>query len=208
VLILLVQRWLRSKSNRLLPSISPSLPRYSYTVINNLLRTIRGGQEIKIKVDEAISLCGDPYDLLDSIEEARQSAVDTADSALKLERIGRGVQALRSYFFLILFASFLHDTKAITFRDWRGVNSYENFVKDRPVFKTIERELDNIGVEGLVTLERPTKTGIALSDEIHDFVATRSGQVLSAFTLLKSDYFVSCSLRTIMCPLEYAEDPS
>lgn len=179
--------------DRTTPSISNSPPRYSYTVINNLLRTIRSGREIKIKVDEAISLCGDPYDLLDAIEDARQSAVDTNESnaSLRLERTHRGIHALRTYYFLILFASFLHETKAVTFNEWRGINSYENWVKERPVFKTIERELDHIGVDGLIPLERPDKTGIALTDEIHDFVATRRGQILSAFTLLKSDYFVS-----------------
>lgn len=73
----------------------------------------------------------------------------------------------------------------------REKSSYESYVRDRPVFKTIERELETEGKEALVPLEKPLAAGNALSDEVAAFVAKRSGRILSAFTLLKSDYFVS-----------------
>lgn len=72
----------------------------------------------------------------------------------------------------------------------RDTLSYEAYVKERPVFKTIERELDTAGIDALVPLEKPVPAGNALSDEVAEFVAKRSGRILSAFTLLKSDYFV------------------
>ena len=95
-----------------------------------------------------------------------------------------------AYFFLILFSSFLNESKAETWRELRDTLSYEAYVKERPVFKTIERELDTAGIDALVPLEKPVPAGNALSDEVADFVAKRSGRILSAFTLLKSDYFV------------------
>lgn len=69
--------------------------RYSYTVINNLLRVIRSGQEIKNAVDMAITSCGETYDLLDSIEDARQCAEDAKDPEVKQQRVERGIQNLR-----------------------------------------------------------------------------------------------------------------
>ena len=102
------------------------------------------------------------------------------------------MQNLRAYYFLILIAAFLSETKAETWRELTGsASSYEGWVKARPVFKTIERELDDAGLDALVPLEgaAAAKSGHAFSDEIAAFVARRSGQILSPFTLLKSDYF-------------------
>lgn len=184
VLITLVQRWLRQSSLRLPPSVSeiPSSTRNSFSVINNLLRTIRAGQEVKNWVDEAIGLCGSVYDLLDAIEESRQTAEDDKDNPALVQK---GLQNLRCYFFIILFAHSLSEQKAQTWREFK----YEAFVRDRPVFKTIERELEHAGLSSLVPLQRSVESSNALSDEVHAFVARRSGRILSAMTLLKSDYF-------------------
>ncbi|ORY84702.1 inositol hexakisphosphate-domain-containing protein [Leucosporidium creatinivorum] len=192
VIITLVQRWLRSEGMGLVGSGGKGKrsSRYSYTVINNLLRTIRSGQEVKNAVDEAITACGYTFDLLDSIEDARQEAEDAGDDTeLRQRCVARGLQNLRAYYFLILFSSFLNESKAETWRQLRDTLSYEAYVKDRPVFKTIERELDTAGIEALVPLEKPIAAGNALSDEVAEFVAKRSGRILSPFTLLKSDYF-------------------
>ncbi|KAK4055018.1 hypothetical protein OIO90_003359 [Microbotryomycetes sp. JL221] len=189
VIIALVQRWLKSEGCGLLSSSSRS-SRYSYTVINNLLRTIRSGQEVKNAVDEAITACGHTFDLLDAIEESRQAAEDAGENQeLKHSHIAHGLHNLRAYYFLILFSSFLNESKAETWRDLSDTYSYESYVKDRPVFKTIERELDNAGIDALVPLEKPILAGNALTDEIADFVSKRSGRILSPYTLLKSDFF-------------------
>lgn len=67
-----------------------------HRVINNLLRTIRSGQEVKNAVDEAITACGSTFDILDAIEEARQEAEDSKDnSELKQQRVSRGLHNLR-----------------------------------------------------------------------------------------------------------------
>lgn len=95
----------------------------------------------------------------------------------------------RAYFFLILLMCYLNETRPDTWRELGQTSSYEDFVRQRPVFKTIERELDSAGIEALVPLERPLTDGTASNDEVADFVAQRSGRVLSAFTLLKSDFF-------------------
>ncbi|SGZ32317.1 BQ5605_C040g11854 [Microbotryum silenes-dioicae] len=192
IIITLVQKWMRSKGQGW-PSHGARSTRYSYTVINNLLRTIRSGQEIKAAVDEAIAACRETYDLLDSIEDARQQAEDAKDQPeLRNKFVAKGLQSLRSYYFLIIFSSFLSECKAETWNELcSSANSYEAWVQERPVFKTIERELDSVGIEALMPLEKPVggTEGHALSDEVEAFVAKRSGRILSAFTLLKSDFF-------------------
>ncbi|GAA6059315.1 hypothetical protein JCM10212_005895 [Sporobolomyces blumeae] len=185
VIIKMVTSWLRNGGKG-----APRSNRYSYTVINNLLRAIpRTGQEVKDAVDEAITACGHPFDMLDSIEDARQSAEDAQSDFEKEKWVARGLKELRAYFFLILLMCYLNETRPDTWRELGQTSSYEDYIRQRPVFKTIERELDSAGIEALVPLERPLADGTASNDEVADFVAQRSGRVLSAFTLLKSDFF-------------------
>ncbi|GAA5932545.1 uncharacterized protein JCM15063_001257, partial [Sporobolomyces koalae] len=185
VVIKMVTNWLRHGAKR-----APRSKRYSYTVINNLLRAVpRTGQEVKDAVDEAITACGHPFDLLETIEDARQAAEDTESEFDKKKWVARGLKELRAYFFLILLMCYLNETKPDTWREFGQTASYEEFVRQRPVFKTIERELDTADIDALVPLERPLADGTASNDEVADFVAQRSGIVLSSFTLLKSDFF-------------------
>ncbi|KAM0753591.1 hypothetical protein T439DRAFT_322487 [Meredithblackwellia eburnea MCA 4105] len=209
VLITLVQRWLQNAGHGL-PNPDSNVthtPRLSYTVINNLLRTIRSGQEVKNAVDDAITTCSDPYDVLDEIENTRQAAEDArlhGDEQQVKIRTERAIQNLRAYYFLILFASFLNDSKAETWRELKENSTYESYVRERPVFKTIERELDTAGKEALVPLEKPLAVGNALTNEVAAFVAKRSGRILSAFTLLKSDYFSGLQKMSLPEKLEGA----
>lgn len=69
----------------------------SCSIINNLLRTIRHGQEVKNAVDEAITACSQAYDLLESIEDARQAAEDVTDNPdLRQQKVAKGLNHLRS----------------------------------------------------------------------------------------------------------------
>ncbi|GAA5906325.1 uncharacterized protein JCM6883_005515 [Sporobolomyces salmoneus] len=184
VIIKMVTDWLRHGPK------PPRSNRSSYTVINNLLRAVpRTGQEVKDAVDEAITACGHPFDMLESIEDARQAAEDAQSDFEKEKWVARGLKELRAYFFLILLMCYLNETRPETWRDLGQTSSYEDYIRQRPVFKTIERELDSARIEALVPLERPLTDGAASNDEVADFVAQRSGRVLSAFTLLKSDFF-------------------
>lgn len=66
------------------------------SIINNLLRTIRHGQEVKNAVDQAITACGDTFDLLDSIEDARQAAEEAQDNQeAKQQHVSLGLKYLR-----------------------------------------------------------------------------------------------------------------
>jgi hypothetical protein len=86
----MVTNWLRHGPK------APRSKRSSYTVINNLLRAVpRTGQEVKDAVDEAITACGHPFDMLESIEDARQSAEDAQSDFEKEKWIARGLKELR-----------------------------------------------------------------------------------------------------------------
>ncbi|GAA5911266.1 hypothetical protein JCM6882_004080 [Rhodosporidiobolus microsporus] len=188
VIIRILQDWLRNNGK----FTAPPSERQSYTVINNLLRVVRNGFEVKNAVDAAITACGEPFDLLESIENARQQAEDSEEGAVRDKWIARGVRELRAYFFLIVFMSFLNESRPTT-RDEIGRSaSYEDFVRSRPVFRTIEKELDVAAMETLLPLQRnlhSVTSGTASNDEVQDFVAKRDGRILSAYTMLKSDFF-------------------
>ncbi|KAF5365852.1 hypothetical protein D9615_010633 [Tricholomella constricta] len=146
--------------------------RHSYTVINNLLRVIRKGPTVKNIVDDAIDQCSAVFNLRDSIEEARNR-----------------LQNLRRYFELIVFQSYLQSTEPDTMESFQTVETY---VKDRPVIKTFERELFAEGIDGLKPLERADpKEGVADPDVVTKVVANRTGSILSASTILKSDFFLN-----------------
>lgn len=59
-----------------------------------------------------------------------------------------------------------------------------------PVFQTFLNELHADGLNALKPLERiDIAEGVALPDEVKQIVANRSGRILSASTILKSDMF-------------------
>ena len=58
------------------------------------------------------------------------------------------------------------------------------------VIKTFEKELTADGINALKPLERvDIREGLPLPDEVKQVVANRSGTILSASTILKSDFF-------------------
>ncbi|GAA5826021.1 hypothetical protein JCM11251_000094 [Rhodosporidiobolus azoricus] len=187
VIIRILQDWLRNGGK----FTAPPSQRQSYTVINNLLRVVRNGFEVKNAVDAAITACGEPFDLLESIENARQQAEDS-EGETREKWIARGVREVRAYFFLILFMCYLNESRPTT-RDEIGRSaSYEEFVRSRPVFRTIEKELDAPALDTLLPLQRTSQDlagGTVSTNAVEDFVAKRDGRILSAYSLLKSDFF-------------------
>ena len=58
------------------------------------------------------------------------------------------------------------------------------------MIKTFEKELASDSMSTLKPLERVDAVeGLALPDEVQAIVANRSGSILSASTILKSDFF-------------------
>ncbi|KAI0784287.1 inositol hexakisphosphate-domain-containing protein [Abortiporus biennis] len=167
--------------------ISTKGHRHSYQVINNLLRVVRKGPHIKDTVDDAIDLCSEVLNLRDSIENARARAEQAADEREKRRFAQKGLQNLRRYFELIIFQAYL---KSIEPDTRQSLESIESFVKNRPVIRTFEKELVADGLNALKPLERVDITeGMPLPDEVKQVVANRSGVILSASTILKSDLF-------------------
>jgi hypothetical protein len=57
------------------------------------------------------------------------------------------------------------------------------------VIKTFEKELMAGGIKALKPIERADVDGAADPDEVQQVVIERSGSILSASTILKSDFF-------------------
>lgn len=118
------------------------------------------------------------------------------------------MQNLRRYFELIVFQAYLRSIEPDTLQSYE---SFESFVKKRPgidvipqtadpsayglvrripVLKTFEKELAADGLHALKLLERARLTeGEAMPDEVTQVVTNRNGAILSASTILKSDFF-------------------
>jgi hypothetical protein len=63
-------------------------------------------------------------------------------------------------------------------------------VREILVLKTFEKELGEDGLNALKLLERARPTeGEAMPDEVTRVVTNRNGAILSASTILKSDFF-------------------
>ncbi|RPD74988.1 hypothetical protein L226DRAFT_508637 [Lentinus tigrinus ALCF2SS1-7] len=201
VILLLIQQWLaratrvrdpatpgplqRSMTNDLI--IPHHNTRQSYQIINNLLRVIRKGPMVKQSVDDAIDQCAEVFNLRDAIEEARTRAEQATDQRERKQHAHRGLQNLRRYFELIIFQAYLQSTEPDTMQT---TESFESFVKERPVIKTFEKELLSEDLNTLKPLERvDVSEGVPLPDEVRKVVANRSGSILSASTILKSDFF-------------------
>ncbi|KAH9856633.1 inositol hexakisphosphate-domain-containing protein [Lenzites betulinus] len=206
VILLLIKQWL-ARATRLRDPSTPGplkrslsmppfdgqvpqhTPRHSYQIINNLLRVIRKGPKVKQAVDDAIDKCSEVLNLRDVIEEARARAEQAPDERQRRLQAHRGLQNLRRYFELIIFQAYLQSAEPDTMQTHE---SFESFVKERPVIKTFEKELmsEDLNLNTLKPLERVDVTeGTPLPDEVLQVVANRSGNILSASTILKSDFF-------------------
>ncbi|WVR08265.1 hypothetical protein IAU60_005312 [Kwoniella sp. DSM 27419] len=203
IIVLLIQQWLKSgqnmSSSRTLTPHTPSrgrsnllkrqtnaAHRTSWQIINSCLRVIRNGLDVKQAVDEAIDATATQFNIRDAIEDARQKAEKAEDPETKQRLTDRGLYHLRRYFHLICFQAYLDDRAP----DEENPYSFESFIKHRPVFKTLEKELEEGGLQSLAPIERMEPAdGMALPDEVTQVVANRSGAILSGQTILKSDFF-------------------
>ncbi|KAI0783947.1 inositol hexakisphosphate-domain-containing protein [Irpex lacteus] len=201
IILVLIQKWIEeAKRVPATPRLTRTLTtasfaeadmarndRHSYQTINNLLRVIRKGHTVKNVVDDAIDQCAEVYNLRDSIEDSRIRAEQATDDRAKKQFAQRGLANLRRYFELIIFQAYLQSIEPDTMQSFPTIESY---VKERPVIKTFEKELTADSINALKPLERvDMREGLPLPDEVKQVVANRSGTILSASTILKSDFF-------------------
>ncbi|KAF9048553.1 inositol hexakisphosphate-domain-containing protein [Panaeolus papilionaceus] len=214
ILLLLIRQWLQfhqpttpitpryvkrtlSMSMTQMEPVKAPPNRHSYQVINNLLRVIRKGPAVKSAVDDAIDQCSAVYNLRDAIEDSRARAEEATDEKQKKIHTSKGIQNLRRYFELIVFQSYLQSVQPDTMRSLENEN-VETFVRDRPVIKTFEKELLDDGINSLKPLSRANKqTDVADPDEVTQVVVNRSGSILSASTIIKSDFFSNLQKMTL-----------
>ncbi|KAL9935714.1 hypothetical protein V8E36_005291 [Tilletia maclaganii] len=71
------------------------------------------------------------------------------------------------------------------------MSSFEQFVASQPVLETIARGFNKVDIETIMPLQKvDAGNGSAMADEVAEVVQNRRGSILSAFTMLKSDFFV------------------
>ncbi|KAJ7873158.1 inositol hexakisphosphate-domain-containing protein [Mycena leptocephala] len=213
IILLLIRQWLESRRLPTTPttpmisrklsvmtmatveSVEPSRNRHSYQIINSLLRVIRKGLTVKSTVDDAIDRADIVYNLRDAIEEARTRADQATDDKEKRKHAQKGLQNLHRYFALIVFQAYLQSTEPDTRQSFESI---ESFVRNQPVLKTFENELFADGLNSLKPLERAEVTGdVAHPDEVNQIVVNRSGNILSASTILKNDMFLNLQKMTL-----------
>ena len=74
------------------------------------------------------------YNLIDAIDDARQRVSDAPDHK-KDAVLSRGLNDLRRYFTLILFAAWLNESKGDHFAAMREQYSFERFIRTHPGVK-------------------------------------------------------------------------
>ncbi|EJD48990.1 hypothetical protein AURDEDRAFT_161927 [Auricularia subglabra TFB-10046 SS5] len=201
IIVLLAQQWLHSsripstpgrphmtRNQTTRPGVElPNPQQRSYQSINNLLRVIRNGLMVKSSVDNAIDACSQLYNLREGIEDARVRAEASSDEKERRAQQHRGIHNLRRYFQLVEFQAYLQANHPGTLNEHQ---TFETFLKNHPVFETFEQEMLAAGPAALKPLERVHVTdGVAFPEEVKGIVANRSGTILSASTILKSDFF-------------------
>lgn len=206
-IVYLIQRWLKknrkepttprrtqSRSRMSQPPSQNPASRTSWQIINSCLRVIRNGLDVKRIVDEAIDRTSSSFNLRDAIEDARDAAQRAKSTEQRHQAVDSGMHHLLRYFHLIVFQAYLDDTVP----DDETAYTFESFVKHRPVFKTLETELLHGGINSLTPIERTEPLqGLALEDEVHSIVANRAGAILSAQTILKSDFFLGLQKQSL-----------
>jgi protein-tyrosine phosphatase len=200
VIVLLISRWLKKQNNKEdveRPTSSQTLEKspLSYHIINSLLRVIPHGLTVKETVDEEINRSAGVVNMRDAIEESRLAAEDTEDAGAKKAKIQSGIYNLRRYFELIVFQAYLEATPA---NRLESLPTFENYVKNQPVFYTLSQDFDKIDLSTITPLQKvETSDGMALNEEVQEVVSNRSGVVLSAYTMLKSDLFPGLAAQAL-----------
>jgi hypothetical protein len=116
VIVALVIYWMTGTA----PPVTTEDGTQHYQIIHSLLRVIRGGLECKQRVDQVISHCATHLHLRKSIENARLQAEAALDDESKHRAIQRGLMALRRYFLVIAFQSYLESSPG-------SINEMESF---------------------------------------------------------------------------------
>lgn len=206
-IVYLIQRWMKknrkeptaprrtlSRSRMGQPGASAPASRTSWQIINSCLRVIRNGLDVKRIVDDAIDRTSTSFNLRDAIEDARDTATRAKTAEARHAAVDAGMHSLLRYYHLMVFQAYLDDT---TPND-ETAYTFESFVKHRPVFKTLETELLHGGINSLTPIERTEpQPGLALEDEVDFIVANRDGAILSAQTILKSDFFTGLQKQSL-----------
>ncbi|KZW02890.1 hypothetical protein EXIGLDRAFT_730985, partial [Exidia glandulosa HHB12029] len=203
IIVLLAQQWLQPgrqppptpgrqhpmmRNQIAYPFFEPSNPQQrSYQSINNLLRVVRNSLFVKSAVDKAIDACSEMYNLREAIEDARVRAEEASDETTRRAQQHRAIHNLRRYFQLVEFQAYLQASQPGILQDHE---TFEQFLNNHPVFQTFEQEMLAAGPAALKPLERVAAAdGVAFPDEVKLVVANRAGTILSASTILKSDFF-------------------
>ena len=95
---------------------------------------------LKSPSDSAIQQCGDIFNLLESIEDARQESEEASSNDVKQAKIRRGTDDLRRYFVLVLFAAWLNESSGESLQALRDEQSFERYVKERPGMGELEKQ--------------------------------------------------------------------
>lgn len=202
IIALLISRWLGrftkdntgSKDGSIASSPLARRP-LTYHLINSLLRVIPHGIRAKDTVDQCIDRCDGVLNLREAIEDARISAENTDDEQVKRSKIQAGVNHFRRYFQLIVFQAYLDATPPSRID---SMQTFEQFVRRQPVFSTFWNESDKVDITTITPLQKVDQTvGIALDDEVQEVISNRAGNVLSSYTMLKSDMFPGLAAQAL-----------
>lgn len=158
------------------------LPKFEYLPILDLLRLIPNGQILRKQVDFAIELYSSTFNLREKMEALQDSANRTeVDIKIHNRKI---VSTISRYLFLILYNSYIHSMENLL---TPPTQTFDEYYRAHTEFKTIQD-----------SLRAQPQTIFKLKPQNPTVIESRSGNVLTHGTLLKSDHFPGCQRKSML----------
>jgi hypothetical protein len=179
-----------------------SYHRGDWDIVLKLCRLLRNGQQAKRAADAAIDACGRVHHIREAIVAAfirsEHARGETQHRQLQLSTVA----ALKRYFSLICFASYLQELPAALTPAFLQSRSFHHFLLQHPELTALSNGLeqeDGVGEllvnapqeaeKGSLLLSPDAAASAAECPSIDRLVFERSGSVLSKRTILKSEYW-------------------
>ena len=170
-----------------LSSTDAALRRGDYGVVRSLLRVLDGGKQAKDRVDEAIDRCAHMQNLREAILAYRRAISKEVNETRREAALLRGAEYLERYYVLVSFGAYLQSPSFVP-----GVSSFAAWMHERPELQSILRRM--LWRNPMSALAAPSLSALSAelgpseaAERVEAFIASRSGSVLGAHTILKEE---------------------
>ena len=176
-----------------------ALRRGEWDVIMKLVRLLKNGKQAKAMCDAAVDACGRVHHIRLAIVSAFQRS-EHARGDIEYKRMVRSTEAaLKRYFYLICFASYLQDQPTTLTPAYMAAHSFQHFLRLHPELNKLANSLiEETNIQDITSLTAGGSGAAAEGGELAEssvcdpmdaHVFERNGAVLGRRTIIKSEYW-------------------